>query len=52
MGIAAPHHGFSPIARQQGSGRIIDSGYLSIQRLQGWKEFLKKLKIEIRAPAG
>jgi len=51
MGIAAPHHGFSPIARQQGRGRIVDSGYLSIQRLQGWKEFLKKLKIEIRAPA-
>src|ERR1700689_566870 len=51
MGIAAPHHGFSPIARQQGRGRIVDSGYLSIQRLQGWEEFLKKEKIEIRAPA-
>src|ERR1035438_3430886 len=52
MGIAAPHHGFAPIARQQGCGRIVDSGYLSIQRLQGWKEFLKEEKIEIRATAG
>src|SRR5271155_6004512 len=51
MGIAAPHHGFSPIARQQGRCRIVGSGYLSIQRLQGWKELLKKLEIEIRAPA-
>src|SRR5580658_9674580 len=52
MGIAAPHHGFSPIARQQGRGRIVDSGYLSIQCLHGWEQLLKEEKVEIGAAAG
>jgi hypothetical protein len=42
MGVAAAHHGFSPIARQHGRGRIVDTGYLSIQRLQAGKKLLKK----------